>query len=185
MTETDYDKNPPTLTHLQTELYRWEVYNFGVQDIMPKILGICEEAGELCHAVLKMKQGIRGSTQEHREAMRDAIGDVAIYALNTASTRRIEIAGYPEGPRPTTPMRDALRVVKKAAALADLADCEADMSGCMDSQHLAMLITSLFASINTMASHLEEDLGVIVKDTYRHVTRRNWKDHPKTGGEGQ
>jgi len=48
-------------------------------------LGVAEEAGELCHAVLKFKQGIRGyDYMKTKEEIEDAIGDIYIYASGVA-----------------------------------------------------------------------------------------------------
>lgn len=49
------------------------------------ILGCIEEAGELAHAHLKNKQGIRGTPEEHEAAAKDAIGDIVIYLLGVIS----------------------------------------------------------------------------------------------------
>lgn len=179
----EFDKNPSTIRDLQRELYAWETYNFGVQEIYPKILGICEEAGELCHSVLKMGQKIRGDRGKHMADLRDAIGDVAIYALNAASARRIEIRSLPQGTLPKGTMhQDALEVFSAASKFADMALMEMDKKQCASLEQLNDLFANLFAKLATMALHLERDaLEDVVRDTYRHVTRRNWRDNPETG----
>jgi hypothetical protein len=53
--------------------------NFGDQSVENPAEGFLEEIGEFCHAHLKMKQGIRGTVEEHYAAMADAIGDAVIY----------------------------------------------------------------------------------------------------------
>jgi NTP pyrophosphatase (non-canonical NTP hydrolase) len=50
-------------------------------------LGVVEEVGELAHANLKEKQGIRGTTEEHIEAEKDAVGDILIYLTGYCSYR--------------------------------------------------------------------------------------------------
>ena len=68
-----HNLKPKTLRDLQVSLYDWQNYNFGEQDKERTLVGICEEAGELCHAHLKGAQGIRGTQSEFEEQMRDAI----------------------------------------------------------------------------------------------------------------
>ena len=69
-----------TLNEIQSELKVWTEYNFGKQTPEIPILGMIEELGELSHAILKEKQGIRQS--DFLADKKDAIADLTIYALN-------------------------------------------------------------------------------------------------------
>lgn len=61
----------------------WRVNRMPVQStLVTCALGVAEEAGELCHSVLKSEQGIRGTTEKHADDIEDAIGDVTIYLLD-------------------------------------------------------------------------------------------------------
>ena len=77
-----------TINDIQTAVGLWTARNFPADPADPKrktlqcALGVCEEAGELAHAVLKRDQGIRGTAAEHEAAMQDAIGDVVIYLMD-------------------------------------------------------------------------------------------------------
>lgn len=76
------------LAELQQELHVWRERNFPndvENSIINSILGMAEEMGELQHAFLKQRQGIRGSYEEHEDAMRDAIADLLIYTLGLCS----------------------------------------------------------------------------------------------------
>ncbi len=46
-------------------------------------LGVCEEAGELDHAILKHEQGVRGYDDENyfHTQLQDAIGDTGVYLM--------------------------------------------------------------------------------------------------------
>ena len=71
---------------LQLQVGAWAESNFPCAD-EPRswlrcTLGVCEEAGELAHAILKREQGIRGTPDEHDEAAQDAIGDICIYLMD-------------------------------------------------------------------------------------------------------
>lgn len=73
-----------TLDELETERNAWVDHNFPPSDVpfsdlTDNALGVCEEAGELAHAVLKWKQGIRGTSSEHLGEIIDAAGDIIVY----------------------------------------------------------------------------------------------------------
>ena len=75
---------------LEMEVIKWVHHNFpaGVppndngRRILQCTLGVAEEAGELCHAILKADQRIRGTREEHDAAAKDAIGDIVFFLMN-------------------------------------------------------------------------------------------------------
>lgn len=81
-----------TLSDYQREIGQWSFKNFGEPKIqfligsramsVGTLLGVMEEIGEVCHGVLKMSQGIRGTEGKHMEEIRDGIGDALIYLLD-------------------------------------------------------------------------------------------------------
>jgi NTP pyrophosphatase (non-canonical NTP hydrolase) len=74
------------LDRLQSEVNEWASRNFGTsRDPKDPVLGVAEETGELCHAILKMSQRIRGTKQEHEGEAIDAIGDIIIYLADTCN----------------------------------------------------------------------------------------------------
>lgn len=79
------------LTALQTEHRKWVEHNFPGESLEQRTLGVCEEAGELAHAVLKMKQGIRGDTEKHELDAQDALGDLFIFAMGVADELRVDL----------------------------------------------------------------------------------------------
>lgn len=64
---------------LQKDIAAWALRNFGEQPDVHPLLGVVEEAGELCHVYLKQAQGIRNADLEIKG--KDAVGDLAIYLL--------------------------------------------------------------------------------------------------------
>jgi len=68
------------LDHIQTEHRVWTDHNFPNAPSDDSLIGAFEEMGELAHAHLKRKQGIRGNN--HEAEARDAIGDIIIYLLH-------------------------------------------------------------------------------------------------------
>lgn len=82
------------LAALQGNLAAWQNRNFGAQPIVNQTLGVCEEAGELAHAVLKMEQAIRGMQDRSAflEAAGDAIADCTVFLMQVATTLRLDFA---------------------------------------------------------------------------------------------
>ena len=66
---------------IQAAQAEWQRHNFPNGEAVECILGIQEECGELAHAFLKRRQGIRGDADTHIADMRDAVGDIGIFAL--------------------------------------------------------------------------------------------------------
>lgn len=73
---------------LQVRLHEWRQRNFPGATAEDQLLGVVEEVGELAHAMLKRKQGIRGTDEEHEDAEKDAIGDILVYLAGLCSCRR-------------------------------------------------------------------------------------------------
>lgn len=80
------------LNELQVQLAAWQGRNFGAQQHYEMALGLAEEVGELCHAVLKHLQKIRGmeDPETFRTAAGDAAGDIFIYLCQFLTILRID-----------------------------------------------------------------------------------------------
>ena len=82
-----------SLSTLQMRVAEWRKAAYpDTAAIELQALGVAEESGELAHAVLKFKQGIRGYdfTKTHDE-VGDAIGDIIIYAMGVADHLDISV----------------------------------------------------------------------------------------------
>lgn len=73
------------LRDFQNAVRQWSLKNFGEQSYVNPLLGVVEEVGELNHAVLKMRQGIRGDKDFLKEQAEDAVGDILIYLADFCS----------------------------------------------------------------------------------------------------
>jgi len=70
------------IDNTQAKLKEWRSKNFKEITDQQQLMGIMEEVGELSHAMLKWKQGIRGYDKKRAyEEMQDAIGDMIIFAM--------------------------------------------------------------------------------------------------------
>lgn len=77
---------PFTWIRLQSEVGRWAEKNFPASPPKHQVLGLVEELGELAHAHLKGEQGIRGSTEAHAAAARDAVADSYIFFMHACTS---------------------------------------------------------------------------------------------------
>lgn len=75
----------------QAEHKEWAAYNFPNAEPWEPVMGMAEEAGEACHAALKMRQGIRGTEQEHLHELADALGDEFIYMMDVANKYGLDL----------------------------------------------------------------------------------------------
>jgi len=66
-----------TLT-FREELLKWLRYNFPNEDRVTSTLGLAEEAGEVCRAVLKQAQQLRGTHAEWDEEIKKELADVYV-----------------------------------------------------------------------------------------------------------
>lgn len=76
----------------QAEVRQWVLHNFGPTLLDVTTLGLVEEVGELCRAILKRDQGIRGSYDEWTAEIRKELGDVLIKLLDVADTAGFDLA---------------------------------------------------------------------------------------------
>jgi len=102
----EVQKTEFTLRRLQTENKLWVDHNFGQHEPWQPIFGAMEELGELCHAVLKAKQGIRGTPELHRAAIIDAVGDIIVYLADFVNTVDIDLQNAVEDTWNTVKQRD-------------------------------------------------------------------------------
>jgi NTP pyrophosphatase (non-canonical NTP hydrolase) len=79
------------LVKTQEEIREWSGRNFPKNTADEPLFGVGEEFGELCHAHLKLKQGIRVG-EDHHAAKVDAIGDLCIYLMDYCNRSGISLS---------------------------------------------------------------------------------------------
>lgn len=96
---------------IQSRLHLWRTRNFPNSNGDQQLLGVVEEVGELAHAVLKGKQGIRGMDDEaaRYEAVRDAVGDIQIFLAGFCSYEGIRMDEAYEDTARTVMERDFIK----------------------------------------------------------------------------
>lgn len=147
------------------------------------ILGCIEELGELAHAHLKAKQGIRGNQREHDAAARDAIGDLIVYLLGVISAHVDPIkVGLPTtGDRPTDPEHCIFMLAGEVAFMAYFARYVRSDED--DSWLLYINNTIKYCDAYCITKYwsLEE----IVTETWNHVKQRDWTAHREAGAPAE
>lgn len=74
------------LSELQRERDLWVARNFPGDELVNSILGAMEELGELAHAFLKHKQGIREVSDGNvKDLIEDAVADCVIFLAGVAT----------------------------------------------------------------------------------------------------
>ncbi len=76
----------------QQELSEWQLKNFGQSIVEDMLLGMAEELGELCHWILKRKQGIREAATggDFKDEIGDAFADVVIFGIQAMTGEGID-----------------------------------------------------------------------------------------------
>ena len=123
----------------QKELYEWQSRNFPRErylvlskeqlvDIIYTLqvtLGICEEAGEVAHHVLKGIQGIReGINGIDKEQVADGIADTLVYGQQLASELKIDLET--EIPKVIDSVLQRNWIDNKVDAVSNKCDCTED-----------------------------------------------------------
>lgn len=94
------------LESLQTENRIWAEYNFPEKSIENPVLGVSEEVGELSlaimglvessgrlsHSVLKRKQNICGTNEQHLNDARNAVGDIVVFLSDVCNQLNFSLA---------------------------------------------------------------------------------------------
>jgi len=83
-----------TLDDIQTASREWRRLNFPANTADEQFLGMTEELGELAHAILKNKQGIRGFDDpvKFEAALMDGLGDLIIFMCGFADHHGITLS---------------------------------------------------------------------------------------------
>lgn len=80
-----------SLSDLQVLAYEWSLNQWPDEDVLSDALGIAEEAGEVCRAVLKRRHGTRGSHADWTAQLRTEAADVALVLLVLAAREGFDL----------------------------------------------------------------------------------------------
>jgi hypothetical protein len=141
-------------------------------------MGVLEEVGELTHCFLKRFQRCRGMEDDakFKEAVADALGDIAIYCLHDMAMSNRAAGCDLRGSLPVN-----MEMVEEAQGIiADLADCAVwllqDQDYYVDGKQINEAILNRCGDI---ARSVGLDFKHIVFATFEHVTTRKGATSPE------
>lgn len=168
---------------LVQERNEWVERNFPDSYKTDTLLGVIEELGELSHAHLKAKQGIRGSQKEHDEAAKDAIGDLVVYLLGV-----INYEGLTDDIDYEEHLKDINQSVGREQALFYLASDVGRLAGYVPpggpralKETRLYFVERILAMCHQYCAYRYWDFEDIVTKTWEHVKQRDWNAHREEG----
>ena len=169
-----------TVRRIMAEQKEWSFSNFGpttADNVNDPLLGIIEELGELARAVLKKKQGIRGSAEAHDAAAFDAIGDMLIFTIDAANRTETPV----DWERSLTHTGSLRAHTFTTCATAVVANCAALEYNCPVYVR-EFAFNSMLAATFRLAELLGIDpLDAVIRTWSEVVAKRDWKASPDSG----
>ena len=149
-------------------LQDWRDKNFTSNTKEHMMLGILEEIGELCHAVLKREQGIRSGVNpvESQRLIDDAIGDISIAAVGLITCKPLGTLSLAARLEPI--IRMAHQLIFAIANGAEPSEAN---------------ITRLLNAVQDFSDSEGGDYIKTVQQTAKGVMQRNWLKDKDNGGE--
>ncbi len=169
----------------------WSVAQFGRHgDATNPILGIIEETGELAHAVLKGRQGIRYSQEECHQKLVDAIGDILLFSLDAFARSGGEKINFSRQWLDTelrAQLMTAAQEPTDATALPrHLAELAAKAARWLrDGTAMDTALPSIVIPVCVIACAFGVDAYEGLVGAWNEIARRDWKNNPITGGNPQ
>jgi NTP pyrophosphatase (non-canonical NTP hydrolase) len=144
------------------------------------ILGVMEELGELAHAHLKAKQGIRGTQAEHDAAAKDAIGDITVYLLGVMSAHMDpKNIGLPRTAyTPDTAEQTLFRLGSWVGILSGFAEIPGQ-----EFNNWNLTVNNILQYLEAYCTYRYWNYEDIVMDTWGHVKERDWNKHREDGAK--
>lgn len=168
---------------LVEERDEWVARNFPDSYKTDTLLGVVEELGELAHAHLKSKQGIRGTKAEHNEAAKDAIGDLVVYLLGVISYEKI--IEYIDHEQYLNSIHKSngreLALFDLAAEVGALCSYVSPSGPRGLKETIAYRVNRILALCAAYCAHRYWNFGEIVTQTWDHVKQRDWNKHREDG----
>jgi len=170
------------------EIRDWSTRNFPRNTPEEPLLGMGEELGEIKHALLKIRQGIRGTPDELRAELADAIGDFIIFMLDYTWRREIDVSNmlemaytralppelYDEGDAPASWSLAFLSLTLGQLELAEAHDYAS-------TKYTRGKLVHMWQALINFTLAMKFCLSDVVEETWAQVKQRDWTKHQKTG----
>jgi NTP pyrophosphatase (non-canonical NTP hydrolase) len=165
------------LAQLQQEVYAWSSRNFPNATTEDPMVGMFEELGELAHAYLKTKQGIRGTKEEHHAAMCDAVADLIVFFLDYSVRAGIKLYEQQNYFKAGADVY-AGTIPSIGMFLGNLASSHIYSKECQVS---AFNVYMFLHCIGQFCRNHDIDLELELYKTWQEVKQRDWLKFPKNG----
>jgi hypothetical protein len=180
------------LIELTPQVGAWSARNFPKGTVYDTFEGMMEELGELAHARLKGRQGIRGTPEEHHEAEVDACCDMAIYLIDMLYRSAVSLDGFAQELEESFAAREiAMSIVEGVDSvplatiarglLLTLAQMMGEFAGgvlARDRESREMAISTIPALLHHYGECIGVDLADELQRTWDKVGKRDWVTHP-------
>ncbi|SRR5258705_1097787 len=159
---------------LTKEVGLWSINNFGT--LQNPWLGMVEEIGELAHCLLKREQGIRGFDDPiyFLDQLKDALGDIGIYAANYAYNEEMRNIEYPKPVADLTMNKHIANVLFWLSELRLLGERKEDYKE---------WLKNLLLDVSCIARLEGIEFQEVVTETWLIVKMRNWKENAHDGSK--
>ncbi len=181
--------NQETLTKYQQEQKVWAERNFPNPSYSLSALeGLIEETGEIAHARLKARQGIRGTPEQHLADEQDAVADAMVFLLDLANRHgwRIEVGeislvingrAHWRGDLEFNSDTFFLELCYRVGLLASSVNPEYELSGFGPETYACQIAHALILYSQLRGWNFLE----IFERTWSEVSARDWIRYPETG----
>lgn len=158
---------------LQSEVGEWARRNFPNATAEDPWLGVMEEFGELCHAQLKLKQGIRGDREQLEAERVDAVGDMIVFLSHYCELRGIEMRA--------DQMHDSSNEYNAACSIGARIGNIASNELCGVTENREQWVAWLVGAIVSYCEACNINFENAVNTTWSKVKQRDWLKNRKDG----
>jgi len=167
-------------TQLQAEVGEWSCKNFPNNEPFDPFYGMIEEIGELAHAILKKKQGIRGTPEEHDAAIKDAIADCMIFATDYCCRNYFDLSKLVEmANQDINKHRTQHQVFNE---LIFQLGVFSSWLGSTNAVQIRKCFSYVIADLQELARIFQFDFDKNLQDTWNKVKERDWQKDKLLGG---
>lgn len=175
--------NITEINRIKEEVKVWAIYNFPTTTPEYCILGLYEELGELCHAILKDFQGIR--KEDFEAAKKDAIGDIAIYFLDYLIRSDSNFINPDNTKKASFHFKDdilsTIEILSiQISSLRDRNSIEFINEGKIETS-VEMINTQFIFSLYNLCAFFDYNFLEILRETWDRVKKRDWIKFPQNG----
>lgn len=147
--------------------------------------GMIEEIGEATHCILKQRQGIRGFDDPlHFEAkFGDALADAVIYLCDWCYMHKVFFKfNRNQNDHDASNLSERQIVAHLLQTLSQMILVDAD-SASFTEESCGAFAQRFATAVEYWAIVRDMDIRLLVADTWRKVSQRDWKKNPKTAGD--